>query len=160
MEQFVCAANWMRSCIPRFTTAIAPLAEVVEKVYATAGRRTRKAAEKVKLLETQLTKQHLEAFKSLQHALHHATTLAHPHPGKSFCLFTDASSLHWSGALTQIPLEDADIPFQGQRHEPLSFLSGSFKGSIATRSTAEQEGFAIVESVTRLGYILLRPQVS
>lgn len=40
-------------------------------------------------------------------------------------------------------------------YEPLGFLSGSFKGSAENWSVPEKEGFAIVEAMTRLDYIIL-----
>ena len=80
-------------------------------------------------------------------------TLAHPDPEKILCLFTNAPDKHWSGVLSQIPQKDKAtfyLPFEEQRHEPLSFLSRTFRNSQVNWSTADKEAFAIVESVTRL----------
>lgn len=87
-------------------------------------------------------------------------TLAHPSLQKVSCLFKDASERNWSGILSQIPQEDCDQPFADQLHEPLAFLSGSFKGGSSRWSTAEKEASAIVNSVERLDYLLLRPSGS
>ena len=157
LQQFVCAANWMRTAIPRFNELIEPLSVILEEVYSMAGRRTRKSVQRISLNHTSWNTEHLRSFTAVKEALHQAATLAHPDESKLLCLFTDASDKHWAAVLTQIPEEHKDLPFVDQHHEPLSFLSGSFRKSAASWSTPEKEGFAIVESVTRLDYLLLRP---
>jgi RNase H-like domain found in reverse transcriptase len=42
-----------------------------------------------------------------------------------------------------------------QDHQPLAFLSGQFKGVQLRWTVPEKEGFAIVDTVTRLDYLLL-----
>ena len=46
-------------------------------------------------------------------------------------MFPGASDLIWGGFLTQVPGEDlvSGIPVVDMAHEPLSFVSGRFKGS-------------------------------
>jgi len=158
LQQLLCASNWMRTAIPEFTALIGPLASALEEVYKFCGKRTRKAVQKVPLSEITWGPEQLSAFSRLKEALREAVTLAHPDPAKLLCLFTDASDNHWSGVLSQIPKVDKDLPFADQRHEPLSFLAGSFKGSSARWSTPEKEAFAIIDSVRRLDYMLLRPE--
>ena len=85
-------------------------------------------------------------------------TLAHPNSSKILCFFTDASDKHWSGVLTQIPPSDLDKPFAEQNHEPLAFVSGSFTGSSLRWSTFEKEAAAIINSVEKLDYLLMRPE--
>jgi len=158
LQQFVCAANWMRAAIPEFTKTMAPLAELLEKVYKDVGRRTRRAASKVKLQELGWNEEHTKAFDDMKTALAHATTLAYPDSDKALCLFTDASDHHWSGILTQMPHADLDLDFDKQRHEPLAFLSGSFKGASSRWSTPEKEASAIIFCCQRLDYLLMREQ--
>jgi len=157
LQQFLCAANWMRTVIPEFTKLTAVLADILEEVYARAGKRTRQSVSKVKvsLKDTSWSCTHVEAFEKIKLALEQSVTLAHPDPEKLLCLFTDASETHWSGVLTQIPASEVNEEIQNQGHEPLSFLSGTFKGSSSRWSTPEKEAFAIVECVTRLDYFLL-----
>ena len=158
LQQFVCAAGWMRAGIPEFSRVTQPLADVLEEVYALAGKRTRTAAAKIWLKNTSWGKSHEQAFERVRAALERSITLAHPNASRLLCLFTDASTTHWAAVLTQIPKADLDTPVAKQRHAPLAFLSGGFKGSSARWSTAEKEAFAIVAAVTRLDYILLRPE--
>ena len=157
LQQLLCASNWMRSAIPQYTTIVQPLQDLMEHVYTTAGGRTKNAVSKV-ALRGDWSSSHEDSFAKLQQALIHAVTLAHPDPTKLLCLFTDASDRQWSSVLTQVPAIDADELFGEQHHEPLSFLSGSFTGSAFRWSTAEKEAYAIVASVYRLDYLLLRPQ--
>lgn len=128
------------------------------EVYRLAGKRTRAAASKVLLKKTSWSAKHVATFEMVRRALEHAVTLAHPDSTKLLCLFTDASDTHWASVLAQIPPQDLDELVHQQRHLPLAFLSSSFKGSSARWSTAEKEAYAIVASVTRLDYILLRPE--
>ena len=104
------------------------------------------------------TKQHQQTFDEVKDSLIHAVTLAHVDPGKLLCLFTDASDAHWASVLTQIPPCDLTKPFDQQLHEPLAFLAGSFRSSQARWSTPEKEAYAIIASVDRLDYLLLRPE--
>lgn len=156
--QFLCAANWMRTVIPNFNALVEPLHEVLEEVFENCLRRTKQCAAKISMSETRWNEAHDSVFEEVKIALKESVTLAHPDPRKALCLFTDASDTHWGGVLTQVPHPDLDIRFENQRHEPLSFISGSFKGSSSRWSTAEKEAFAIVECISRLDYIVLRPE--
>ena len=156
LQQFVCAANWMRSAIPTFNKLIDPLSSLLEEVYSRAGKRTRKAVSRISLSSTSWGAAHRACFNDVKEALHHAATLAHPDEGKLLCMFTYASDKHWAAVLTQIPPEDKDLPCTDQRHQPLSFPSGSFRKSAASWSTPEKEGYAIVAAATRLDYMLLQ----
>jgi RNase H-like domain found in reverse transcriptase/Integrase zinc binding domain len=86
-----------------------------------------------------------------------ASTLAQPWDDMRFCVFTDASQNVWSAVVTQVPPEDLDNPLADQRHEPLAFISGAFKGASSRWPIVEKEAFAIVETTDRLEYFLLHP---
>ena len=84
---------------------------------------------------------------------------AHLDSSKQMCLFTDASDAHFAAVLTQVPPEDLKLPREEQRHEPLSFYSGSFKGALFNWSTFEKEAFAVIEAMERLDYLTLTGRV-
>ena len=63
-------------------------------------------------------------------------------------MFTDASSRYWAIIITQIPQSDLTLPFKHQRHEPLAFVSGAFKGASMNWSVPE-EAFPIQHGVTQ-----------
>jgi RNase H-like domain found in reverse transcriptase len=49
------------------------------------------------------------------------------------------------------------LPFGEQNHSPLAFLFGSFKNAASRWPIVEKEAFAIVETVCRMEYLLMRP---
>jgi hypothetical protein len=156
LQQFVCAFNWMRTAIPSFSELVFPIHELLEAVYARSGKRTKKAAARISLHEVGWNADHQQVFKSCQTALAHATTLAHPSTDKRVCLYTDASQDFWSAIATQVPPSDLDLPSDGQRHEPLAFLSGSFTGAMSRWPIIEKEAYAIIASCNRLEWLLQR----
>ena len=158
LQQFVCAANWMRMSIPQFNQLVEPLTKLLEDIYIMTGKRTRRSIQKILLSNTSWSDDHQQAFEAMKHAISAAVTLAHPSSTKQLCLFTDASEYHWSAILTQIPSTDINRPVSAQHHEPLAFLSGSFKGSSLRWSTIEKESYAIISAIRRLDYILARPE--
>ena len=67
-------------------------------------------------------------------------------------MFSDASECHWGSFVTQVPdaVVDQTLPVKDMTHDPLAFLSGTFKGSQMRWATIEKEGFAIVSTCRRL----------
>ena len=63
----------------------------------------------------------------------------------------------WGAVLTQIPHDDLEVPVAEQRHEPLAFLSGVFRGASKNWAVPDQEAFPIREACVRLDYFLYRP---
>ena len=122
LQQFICAANWMRNAIPECNKTLSPLSNILETALKKAGKRTKKAAAKIQLTDIGWTDQHNSAFNDVKNALKNSVTLAHPDPAKLLCLFTDASEQHWSGVLTQIPAVDRDIAFDQQRQNLWHFI--------------------------------------
>jgi hypothetical protein len=51
--------------------------------------------------------------------------------------------------VTEVPPEDMDNPLADQRHGPLAFISGAFKGASSRWPIIEKEAFAIVETTDR-----------
>ncbi|ETW05776.1 hypothetical protein H310_03460 [Aphanomyces invadans] len=66
-------------------------------------------------------------------------------------------SLSLGAVATQVPIVDLALPAGDQRHEPLAFLSGAFRGASERWLIVEKEAFAVVESSKRLEYLLIRP---
>jgi RNase H-like domain found in reverse transcriptase len=82
-------------------------------------------------------------------------TLAFPDPDKRICVLTDASDRLYAGLVTQIHEEQLDLPTEEQDHQPLAFLPGEFKGAQLRWALPEKEGFAIVDTGTKVDYLLL-----
>ena len=155
LMEMVHGANWMRTAIPNFSTLVAPLHELLEENYTL--NKTRK---KSRLLNRPISAwgdEHQAAFTSLIQAIKEQVTLATPDPTKRLCLFTDASSTHWSGVLTQVSRSELNSGKEPQlwSHSPVPFVSGSFRGSSSRWTTPEKESYAIVTSVIRLAHVLV-----
>jgi hypothetical protein len=92
-------------------------------------------------------------------------------------VYTDASQDYWGAIVTQVEIGDLVKPLKDQVHQPLAFLSGSFKGAKPLKDQVhqplaflsdsfkgaasrwpivEKEAYAIVEACKRLEYLLLR----
>ena len=160
LQQLLCATNWMRSSIPNYSKVIEPLHTLMENAYAKSGGKRTKRAIRNLSITNEWGATHDEAFTTIIKQLAAAVKLSHPKPEFELCLFTDASDTHWSGILTQVPKNQRDKGIDAQEHEPLCFLSGAFKGSSRNWSTPEKEGFAIVESMCRVDYLVMGREVS
>jgi RNase H-like domain found in reverse transcriptase len=68
---------------------------------------------------------------------------------------TDAYNPFYASLVTQIDEEHLDLPMEEQDHQPLAFLSGEFKGAQLRWTVPEMGGFAIVDIVTKVDYLLL-----
>ncbi|POM61080.1 putative retroelement, partial [Phytophthora palmivora] len=73
-------------------------------------------------------------------------------------LFCDASQDFWGAVCAQLPESELSKPREEQNHRLLAFLSGRFVNAQSRWPTIEKEAYAIVESVKRLEYLLLRPK--
>jgi RNase H-like domain found in reverse transcriptase len=82
-------------------------------------------------------------------------TLEFLDPDKRICVLTDASDHFYAVLVTQIDEEQLDLPLEEQDHQILAFLSGDFKGAQIRRTVPEKECFAIVDTVTKVDYLLL-----
>ena len=71
------------------------------------------------------------------------------------CLFTDANETNSSAVVTQIPLEDLGKSTHVQKHEPLGFCGHKFAGAELNWSIVEKEGFAVVDALRKLDYLLI-----
>lgn len=156
LQQFVSAANWMRDAIPSFAQVMLPLQQLLQ----TAARKTN-SLRKQKLKKFQFdtnswTPALSEAFHRAKSAIASQVMKVHLDPEKELCLFQDASQDAWSVMLTQIPEEDVVKPFEKQRHEPVAFLSGAFKGSSRRWAIIDKEAYPIFMAVTKLRQFLFR----
>ena len=153
LQQFLCAINWMRNSVPEYSKITASLNSLLEHVYKLCSSRKKSAVKKLSL-HGLWTEEHDMAFKSIKQQLARSTTMAFPKQYCQLCLFTDASDTHWAAVLTQIPQTEIGMDINDQKHEPLAFLSGAFTGSSSKWSVPEKEGFAVVESMCKLDYLL------
>jgi hypothetical protein len=76
-------------------------------------------------------------------------------PDKSICVLTDASDSFYAGLVTQIHEEQLDISMEEQDHQPLALLAGEVKGAQQRWTVPVKEGFVIVDTATKVDYLLL-----
>lgn len=153
LQQLICATNWMRTSIPAYAKLIAPLHELMEHMYSKVGGRTKRAVLKLPP-NYSWGATHNTAFANFKAQLVALTKLAHQKEIHITSLLTDASNRQWAATLTPVPAPDAREPVQHQCHEPFSFLSHAFRGASPNWSAPEKEGFAIVEAMSRPGYLV------
>jgi RNase H-like domain found in reverse transcriptase len=144
----------LRSAIPNYSNRVDPLQAALDKVFKGKSRRTKKAAAAVSLLHL-WGPEEPAAFKELQAAIMDSMTLVFPDPEKRICVLTDASDRFYAGLVTQIDEEQLDLPMEEQDYQPLALLSGEFKGAQLRWTIPKKEGFAIVDTVTKMDYLLL-----
>ncbi len=132
----------------------------MEKTYSKAGGKCTKLAIRNISITAEWGTTHDEAFSAIIEQLAAAVKLSHPKSDFELCLFTDESDTHWSGILTQVPKDLRDKVVDEQQQKHLCFLYGAFKGSSKNWSVPEKEGFAIVESMCRVDYLIMGREVS
>jgi RNase H-like domain found in reverse transcriptase len=154
LVQYIAAVNWMRSAISNYSKRVAPLQAALAKVFEGKSRRTMKAAAAVSLLHLWGSEEQA-AVKDLQAAIMESMTLAFSDPNKKICVLTDASDRFYAGLVTQIDEEQLNLRMEEQDHQPLAFLAGEFKGAQLRWTVPEKECIAIVDTVTKVDYLLL-----
>ncbi|CEO98733.1 Reverse transcriptase domain-containing protein [Plasmodiophora brassicae] len=154
LQQFICGLNWMRSAIPRFAERVHPLQQLLLEASRSIGSLKKRQLRRIRLDHIGWGDQHSRSFEALKEILANLMTTAHPKDGWIVCMFPDASNQFWSVFLTQIPYSDLVKSYDEQQHEPLAFISGSFKDNQLRWATIEKEAFAIVEGCFRLKHFL------
>jgi hypothetical protein len=91
LQQFLCAANWMRASILTYNVIVRPLMDLLEKAYAEAGGRTKQKVARITLSHLGWGVEQEAALKRCLDALANAARLAHLDPEQELCVFTDAS---------------------------------------------------------------------
>ena len=94
LQQFLCAANWMRSTIPEHNKLVHPLQELLEQASQHSQRRTKKALAKIALQAIGWSNTHSVHFQNVKDDLINAITLAHPVDSKRCAsLLTPATNI-------------------------------------------------------------------
>ncbi|CEP01149.1 hypothetical protein PBRA_008461, partial [Plasmodiophora brassicae] len=154
LQQFLWAANWMRTHIPGYPCIIRPLQDIIDRANDELKRIRSATPSSITLDALGWSDQHNKSFTDIRFALIQHVQLAYPKSNYQTCLFTDASETAWAAVITQIPLEDIDLPVCDQRHEPLAFYGKRFAGSELRWSTPEKEAAAIIYATERGDFLL------
>ncbi|ETV68361.1 hypothetical protein H257_15682 [Aphanomyces astaci] len=143
LQQLLCATNWMRGNIPQYTELVAPFMKQLDIVAKAADSRKKTALMRVALSSVGWSGDHLECFDRYG-------PVVPPDPDKMRGVLRSCCD-------TEVPVEDLALPASDQRHEPLAFLSESFRGTRGRWPIVENEAFAVVESCKCLEFLLIRP---
>lgn len=154
--QFLQAVNWLRTSLPRMAEIVAPLRAFLEAHLADNPNRTKRVASNRAIAPQSWTPELVAAWEQAQDMVANSVTLYRPKEDRTVLMFPDASDEHWGSFLTQVPQSelDAGVAVEDTSHEPLGFLSGTFRGSQLRWATVDKEGFAIVSTFLRLEYLL------
>ena len=156
LMHFLQAVNWLRTSLPRMAEIVAPLRDLLEALLVGNPNRTKRVASNRSIAPEAWTPAYVAAWEQAQDLVAHSVTLYHPREGSAVLMFPDASDEHWGSFLTQVPQVEFDtgVPVEDMSHEPLGFLSGTFRGSQLRWATVDKGGFAIVSTFRRLEYLL------
>ena len=155
LQQFLMAAQWMSRSIPEYNTKVYSLQLLYERAMKDQPARTKTVARQVKLANFGWNAHHALAFEQLKQAIANHVRLVYPQKDMVQCLYTDANEYNSSAVVTQIPVDDLGKPVSQQRHEPLGFCGHKFAGSQLNWSIVEKEGFAVVDALSKLDYLLM-----
>eukprot|EP00644_Phytophthora_capsici_P019273 jgi/Phyca11/132444/e_gw1.167.22.1 len=97
LQQFLCAANWIRDTVVDFARVFSPLQHKLEAVMSTRGRRRQQLTG----VDLTWTDKERVAFKSATAALARSSPLQYPSDAATINLFCDASATGWAIVLTQ-----------------------------------------------------------
>ncbi|CEO95672.1 hypothetical protein PBRA_009680 [Plasmodiophora brassicae] len=154
LQQFLYAVQWMSKSIPEYSRIALPLQEIYEKSMKDQPKRTRSVAGGVRLKRHGWSELHDTAFEELKELIGRNTQLAYPRKDMIQCVFADASKYHRAGMVTQIPMEDRDLPIWEAHHQPLGFSGHKFAGSELNWATPDKEASALLDVVEKLEYLL------
>ncbi|GMF18364.1 unnamed protein product [Phytophthora fragariaefolia] len=150
LQQFLCAVNWMRGNIPEYNALTAKLYEVLGAAASVAQSRKKTRLHRVLLDSVGWGLEHDTALANVKDAVLRMVTLAHPKDDWEVCLFADASQIHFGAVVSQIPPEDAGLPIEKQRHQPLAFLTPQTRASLCL-----QAELVVIIDAAHVGLIIL-----
>ena len=91
LMQFVQAANWPRTSLPRMAEVVEPLRVFLQQLMARDSRRTKRVARNRVIQEDAWTAERVRAWRAAQDLVAQVVPLYHPRPGCVVLMFPDAS---------------------------------------------------------------------
>ena len=85
LQEFLCAAIFMRAALPQYMKLTAMLSDLLEKFYAAIGKQTKRVVKKFLLKEVEWNELHDSEFENLKKGLHETLTLSHPDSKEGIC---------------------------------------------------------------------------
>ena len=131
IKQFLGLTGYYRKFIPRFSDMARPLTKLLAHDC-----------------EFKWTNQCDISFQMLKDMLCSAPILKYPDTSKPYTLYTDASKYGWAGVLTQSHTSTIDGK-EITMDQPVSYVSGLFRGSQLNWAALTKEAYAIYMSVKK-----------
>jgi RNase H-like domain found in reverse transcriptase len=154
LVQYVAAVNWMRSAIPSYSKRVAPLQAALAKSVRGLKLQDKENCSR-SVAATLLGTRGASGFQRFTSSYHGVNDVCIPRPRQED-LYLDGcvgSLLCWLG---DTDTRGAAGSSDGRARPPASsVLSGEFKGAQLPWTVPEKEGFAIVDTVTKVDYLLL-----
>ena len=94
LMQFLQAANWLRTSLPRMAEVVQPLRVFLEQLMAGASRRTKRVVRNRVIQEDAWTAECVRAWRAAQDLVVQAVPLYHSRPGCVVLMLPDASDFH------------------------------------------------------------------
>ena len=154
LAQAIYTSNWLSTTIPGLTKLIDPLRQMLRQIHIdkkSSGKK--KALIGVNLADYGWGDQHEIAWRDFAQAVKQAAETAVYDSTKELCLWTDASDDFFSVVITQCDPAEIDKPYDSQRHEPLYFLSGKFKGAQQNWHISSKECWPILWALKRFDWL-------
>jgi transposase InsO family protein len=158
LQQYVCSLNWIRSSIPHYNKEVEPLSECLREIVGKVGSNKKRILSNRKLsLFQEWDDKVMSCYLRTKELLKSTIISTHYDPTLRLCVFPDASDDHWGLFITQVPHEDLSLPYEQQRHRPLSMMSGTFRGSSKRWHIKEKEAFPIMVALEKARDMLKNP---
>lgn len=157
LQQFICALQWVKQAIPKFTELVKPLQDLIKRVYDHTDKRTKRTVSRVPPAAVGWVEIKMNAFESCKTALASQVTLAPHDPSQRLFVYTDASDLAWAGIITQVPKSDAHRHDSKHRHAPLSFLLGRLEKTWLGWPILEKEAYSVMKTLDRMHWLVTTP---
>ncbi|ETK77502.1 hypothetical protein L915_16244 [Phytophthora nicotianae] len=141
LQQFISAADWMRSRLVDFARISLPLEERLDKEL-TGTRRTERVTRNIL---TELSHEELGSLENVKMLLQNPATLAPPDSCGTVCMYSDASDEGWSIILAQVTEWSLSLPVDELDHTLLHCMSGTFHGASKNWGVIEIESYLSFE---------------
>ncbi|KAE9042606.1 hypothetical protein PR002_g3826 [Phytophthora rubi] len=152
LQQFLCAANWLRDSMVDYARTVHPLQAKLKDVMARRGRRKSQLAG----VDLTWTDEDKDAFSAVVGLLATSNKQHFADKDARVRLLTDASNTGWSIVVSQVRHWDEEKSVAEQAHERLVCHGGHFTGAQLNWSIIEKEAYPVVRACADLAYLLDR----
>jgi len=153
LAQAIYMCNWLSPALYNLAAIIYPFRLMLDSIHKARGTKKNRGLVGTSLATFGWSAEHTAAWKTLLNSIVSRVKCTTYDPGKELCLFTDASNTHFAAVITQCTSESLSPPFNNQTHEPLFFLSGTFKGAQLNYHVSSKEAWPILWAFTRLDWL-------